>query len=160
MNGPDPMVQVLMDTMLIENKETAALLLCRLDDAGYVVNHKPYYHDFEVTHYRLEMACMCDQDGKLELADLIEEYLKQFPEKWMKEHYAPELLFDNVAAGLSILYGAGIELYADQWFGLTVEFTIYAEKKRYIYYIQCDSPLHGLLTVWKQSKQNGHLKET
>mgnify|MGYP006989369036 CR=1 FL=1 len=33
--SPDPMIDVLMETMLFENRETAALLLCRLDEAGY-----------------------------------------------------------------------------------------------------------------------------
>ncbi len=49
--APDPMIDVLMYTMLFENRETAALLLERLSQAGKKISRKPYDDDFEVTHH-------------------------------------------------------------------------------------------------------------
>jgi hypothetical protein len=50
MSDPDPLIDVLMNTMLFENRETAALLLCRLEDTGYkIVLKTDSYYDYIIS---------------------------------------------------------------------------------------------------------------
>lgn len=159
MSNPDPLIEVLMDTMLFENKETAALLLCRLEEKGFAIKRTEYGENFETEHTHLSMACNHDYSGRQELSDLIDELLGTFRQEWIDEYYVPELLFDQLLVDFCILSGGDVEFYGDQWFGARATLFDFSAKKRYIYWIECDSPLHGLLSIWKAAKTNGHFKE-
>jgi hypothetical protein len=148
---PDPMVDVVANACFV-SRETAAWMLDCLEQKGFQLTKIPVEDKYELVHVNLPMACACDYQSSQELSDLIDEYLKCCGE-WVDKYYVPELLTDYVIGEFAIR--GDVEIYGDQWFGVTVTIFQYSEMKKYRYSIECDYPLHGLLHVWKDAKEKG-----